>query len=147
MLADGFLQSGLFVYTALNGMIWAVMALSRGALEPKDYQHREYWTWKPAGEKPWIVRIFSKGKFWEDERKRRRRSGQESIKEHDEFTISEVDGDSIRSSHIATSFAPSTHRASEVALAVQQREEMGRGLESHEMGVVMPQQVVVTPNK
>lgn len=128
-------------------MIWAVMAVSRGALEPKDYQYREYWTWKPAGEKPWIVRVFSKGKFWEDERKRRRRSGQESIKDHDEFTMSEVDVDSIRSSHIATSFAPSsTHRVSVVASELQ-REEMGRGLEFHEMEVVTPQKVVVAPGK
>ncbi|KUI71736.1 hypothetical protein VM1G_06697 [Cytospora mali] len=140
------LIAGLFVYTALNGMIWAVMVLSRGALEPKDYQYREYWTWRPAGEKPWIVRVFTKGKFWEDERKRRRRSGQESIKDHDEFTISEVDLDSMRSSHIATSFAPSTHRASMVT-SEEQREGLGRGLEFHEMEVVMPQRAVGATGK
>lgn len=127
-------------------MIWAVMAVSRGALEPKDYQYREYWTWKPAGEKPWIVRVFSKGRFWEDERKRRRSSGQESVKDHDEFTMSEVDLDSIRSSHIATSYAPSTHRVSVVTSEVQ-REEMGRGLESHELEVVTPQKVVFASGK
>lgn len=142
MPADGFVRhSGLFVYTALNGMIWAVMILSRGGLEPKDYQYREYWTWKPAGEKPWIVRVFSKGKFWEDERKRRRESEPESVKHVDEFTISDVDLDSMRSSHVATSFAPSTHRVSVLA-SQERRDEVGRGMEFHEMEVVMPQQVV-----
>lgn len=121
-------------------MIWAVMVVSRGALEPKDYQFREYWTWKPAGEKPWIVRVFSKGKIWEDERKKRRRSGQESIKHHDEFAMSEMDVDSMRSSHIATSFASSSHRDSAGASAAQ-RDEMARGLEVHEMEHVAPHQV------
>lgn len=123
-------------------MIWAVMAISRGALEPKDYQFRDYWTWKPAGEKPWIVRVFSKGKVWEDERRKRRQSGQESIKDHDEFVTSEMDVDSMRSSHIATSFAPSSHRGSAAAFEAQ-RDEMERGPEVHEMEVVAPQQVAI----
>lgn len=140
--------SGLFVYTALNGMIWAVMTLSRGGLEPKDYQYKEYWTWKPAGEKPWIVRVFSKGRFWEDERKRQQRcAGDDGVKQHhDEFAMSEVDLDSTRTSHVGTSFATSTHRASAMPSEGQHRREGSQG-SAHEMDVVVPQQVNVSPHK
>lgn len=133
--------SGLFVYTALNGMIWAIMTLSRGGLEPKDYQYKEYWTWKPAGEKPWIVRVFSKGKFWEDERKRQGRDGavvDGAAKHHDEFAMSEGDIDSTRSSHVGTSFAASTHRVSAMPSEGHRRE--GSTGEAHEMDVVVPPQ-------
>lgn len=134
-------HSGLFVYTALNGMIWAVMTLSRGGLEPKDYQYKEYWTWKPAGEKPWIVRVFSKGKFWEDERKRQQRAGADAAKHHDEFAMSEVDIDSTRTSHVGTSFATSTHRVSAMPSEGHRRD--GSAGEAHEMDVVVPPQVTV----
>ncbi|KAJ0117706.1 inner membrane protein yieg [Diaporthe amygdali] len=138
------LIAGLFVYTALNSMIWAVMTLSRGSLEPKDYQYKEYWTWKPAGEKPWIVRVFSKGKFWEDERRRQHRAEDEGAKHHDEFAMSEIDLDSTRTSHIGTSFAASAHRAS--AMPSEGHRE-GSVRETHEMDVVIPQQVVIASQK
>lgn len=129
-------------------MIWAVMTLSRGGLEPKDYQYKEYWTWKPAGEKPWIVRVFSKGRFWEDERKRQQRCGRDDgIKQHhDEFAMSEVDLDSTRTSHVVTSFATSTHQASAMPSEGQHRREGSQG-SAHEMDVVVPQQVNVAPHK
>lgn len=138
------------MYTALNGMIWAVMTLSRGGLEPKDYQYKEYWTWKPAGEKPWIVRVFSKGRFWEDERRRQQQrsgAGGSGVKEHqDEFAISEGDIDSVRTSHVGTSFAASTHRASAMPAEGHHRRDGSAG-EAHEMDVVVPQRVDVVPNK
>lgn len=138
--------SGLFVYTALNGMIWAVMTLSRGGLEPKDYQYKEYWTWKPAGEKPWIVRVFTKGKFWEDERRRQQRGGNDGAKHHhDEFALSEVDLDSTRTSHVGTSFAASTHRASAMPSDGGHHRREGSAAETHEMDVVIPQQVNASP--
>jgi len=55
----------LFTYTTLNGLIWLVMWVSGGTLEPREYDLKEYWTWKPAGKKTWIVRTFTKGHFWE----------------------------------------------------------------------------------
>lgn len=139
-------------------MIWAVMFLSRSAYEPKDYHRREYWTWKPAGEKPWIFRVFTKGRFWEDERrnkKRLRRGSAEaaSAKQacNDAFAMSEVDLDSMRTSRIATSFAPSSQRVSAVAseetggCGPHGLEEMGRDGEMHELEVVVvPQQVHVS---
>lgn len=141
-------SSGLFVYTALNGMIWAVMFLSRGAYEPKDYHRREYWTWKPAGEKPWIFRVFTKGRVWEDERRKKRRSEEESAKQAcDAFAMSEVDLNSMRTSRNATSFATSSQRVSAAAsegMGPHGLEEMGRGGEMHELEVVVvPQQVHV----
>ncbi|PSR97166.1 inner membrane protein yieG [Coniella lustricola] len=81
------LIAGLFVYTALNSMIWIVMWLSRGTHEPRDYHRREYWTWKPAGEKPWIFRMFSKGRIWEDERRIGRRSQEPNAKETDQLKL------------------------------------------------------------
>lgn len=63
--------SGLFVYTILNGLIWVVIWVSGGRIEPREYDLKEYWTWRPAGEKPWVVRAFTKGNMWENRRKPR----------------------------------------------------------------------------
>lgn len=133
------------------------MFLSRGAYEPKDYHRREYWTWKPAGEKPWIFRMFTKGRFWEDERRKKRRSsGGEGVgdKQHDAFEMSEVDVESMRTSRIATSFAASSssQRVSGMASSSTNEgsQEGGGGMttsregELHEMpSMVVPQQTVV----
>ncbi|KAK0720374.1 permease family-domain-containing protein [Lasiosphaeris hirsuta] len=62
------LIAGLFTYTTLNSAIWLVIKLSGGSIMPKEYEQKEYWTWKPAGEKPWILRLFSKGRRWDDPR-------------------------------------------------------------------------------
>lgn len=130
------------------------MFLSRGAYEPKDYQRREYWTWKPAGEKPWIFRMFTKGRFWEDERRKKRQSSEEGVaKQHDAFEMSEVDLNSMRTSRIATSFAASSsQRASGIISSTNEGsleggEMTSREGELHEMGVVvLPQQIVVVPH-
>lgn len=66
---------GLFVYTALNTLIWVVMLLTAGRIQPRDYDLKEYWTWKPAGEKPWLIRLFTKGRIWEDKRNAIKREG------------------------------------------------------------------------
>ena len=56
------------MYTSLNTMIWIIMWISGGRIEPRDYDLKEYWTWKPAGKKPWLFRLFTKGRFWKDQR-------------------------------------------------------------------------------
>jgi hypothetical protein len=63
-------NSGLFVYTALNILIWLTRVLSRGRIEPRDYDLKEYWTWRPAGRKPWVMRAFTKGRTWGDQHER-----------------------------------------------------------------------------
>ncbi|KAJ4216749.1 hypothetical protein NW759_009321 [Fusarium solani] len=50
--------SGVFVYTVLNGLIAIVVFLSRGQLEPREYDLKEYWTWKGSGRAPWFVRAI-----------------------------------------------------------------------------------------
>ena len=50
------LIAGLLCYTALNGMIWATRLISMGRIIPDDEEHKEYWTWKPAGTLPWFIR-------------------------------------------------------------------------------------------
>lgn len=59
--------SGLFTYTGLNLMIGFMMWISRGSLVPKDYDQKEYWTWKPAGQKPILLRLFSRRQHWVDD--------------------------------------------------------------------------------
>jgi AGZA family xanthine/uracil permease-like MFS transporter len=44
------------------------MFFSRGTIRPRDYDLKEYWTWKPAGEKPLIIRFFSRKGVWEGRR-------------------------------------------------------------------------------
>lgn len=58
------LIAGLFIYTGLNGLIWVVIKLSGESIMPRDYELKQYWTWRPPGEKPWIIRIFSKRRHW-----------------------------------------------------------------------------------
>ncbi|KAJ3457515.1 hypothetical protein MRS44_014656 [Fusarium solani] len=52
------LIAGVFVYTVLNGLIAIVVFLSRGQLEPREYDLKEYWTWKGSGRAPWFVRAI-----------------------------------------------------------------------------------------
>jgi adenine/guanine/hypoxanthine permease len=53
------------VYAALNGMIAIVVWLSRGRLEPREYDLKEYWTWRGQGPPPWFIRaIKDGGSFW-----------------------------------------------------------------------------------
>jgi len=59
------------VYTILNSLIWLVIFVSGGRIEPREYDLKEYWTWRPAGEKPWLIRTFTKGRVWENRRKSR----------------------------------------------------------------------------
>ncbi|KAK4162732.1 ubiquitin carboxyl-terminal hydrolase [Cladorrhinum sp. PSN259] len=48
------LIAGLFTYVALNLAIWIVIKVSRNTIVPKDYDMKEYWTWNPSGEQPWV---------------------------------------------------------------------------------------------
>ncbi|KAJ4145621.1 hypothetical protein LMH87_004467 [Akanthomyces muscarius] len=50
------LIAGIFVYTMLNGLIGIVVYISGGACEPPEYDLKEYWSWKGAGQAPWFVR-------------------------------------------------------------------------------------------
>lgn len=49
---------GVFVYAVLNGLIGLTVFLSRGYLEPREYDLKEYWTWKGSGRPPWFVRAM-----------------------------------------------------------------------------------------
>lgn len=50
------LIAGLLCYTVLNGMIWVTRVVTMGYIIPADEEHKEYWTWKPAGTLPWFIR-------------------------------------------------------------------------------------------
>ncbi|KAI6381469.1 hypothetical protein MCOR25_001164 [Pyricularia grisea] len=69
------LIAGIFVYTVINSLIWIVMFVSGGELEPWEYNRKEYWTWKPAGRKPWLFRVFTKGQYWAEERLHLKKDG------------------------------------------------------------------------
>ena len=60
------LMAGLFVYIVLNSLIWAVMRVTGGSVEPREYDLKEYWTWKPAGKKPAAFRLFTRDSYWGD---------------------------------------------------------------------------------
>lgn len=53
--------SGLFVYTTLNGLIGLVVLLSGHRIEPREYDLKEYWTWRGTGRAPWFVRAMRRG--------------------------------------------------------------------------------------
>lgn len=52
------LIAGLLTYTALNGMIYITRLVTAGHILPADEEHKEYWTWKPAGTLPWFIRAI-----------------------------------------------------------------------------------------
>jgi AGZA family xanthine/uracil permease-like MFS transporter len=53
-------RSALFIYTVLNVLIWFVIFVSRGMIKPHDYHLKQYWTWRPSGERPWIFRLLER---------------------------------------------------------------------------------------
>jgi AGZA family xanthine/uracil permease-like MFS transporter len=52
------LIAGVFVYAVLNGAIGLVVILSGGRIEPREYDLKEYWTWKGSGRPPWFIRAI-----------------------------------------------------------------------------------------
>jgi len=64
-------RSGIFVYAVLNGLIGLVVWASGGKLEPREYDLKEYWTWRGQGRLPWFVRAIQNGGQWwkHDDRK------------------------------------------------------------------------------
>ncbi|KAK7425394.1 hypothetical protein QQZ08_008073 [Neonectria magnoliae] len=52
------LIAGVFIYAVLNGLIGIVVFVSGGYLEPREYDLKEYWTWKGSGRAPWFVRAI-----------------------------------------------------------------------------------------
>lgn len=50
--------SGILVYTVLNGLVGILVYVSGGRLEPREYDLKEYWTWKGSGRRPWFVRAI-----------------------------------------------------------------------------------------
>ncbi|PMB68043.1 putative xanthine/uracil permease [Beauveria bassiana] len=57
-VAYGLIASGIFVYTMLNGLIGAMVYISGGRCEPREYELKEYWSWKGSGQPPWFVRAI-----------------------------------------------------------------------------------------
>ncbi|KAG8675976.1 hypothetical protein FPOAC2_02058 [Fusarium poae] len=52
------LIAGVFVYAVLNGLVGIVVLVSRGYIEPSEYDLKEYWTWKGSGRAPWFIRAI-----------------------------------------------------------------------------------------
>ena len=58
------LIAGLMTYTAVNGAVWITRKVSRGRIEPPDYDNKEYWTPKPTGgSAPWFIRAAHRS-YW-----------------------------------------------------------------------------------
>lgn len=75
--------SGLFTYTAINGTIWICIKISRERHAPENYDLKEYWTWKPPGAKPWILR---KGvELFDRMRNKKQQEGTASLNTSDEY--------------------------------------------------------------
>ncbi|KAH7382690.1 purine transporter [Phaeosphaeria sp. MPI-PUGE-AT-0046c] len=61
------LIAGIMCYAIINGVTWAVGAISRGKVLPPDYDNKEYWSFhsdSPRGQ-PWFIRMAKGDKqFW-----------------------------------------------------------------------------------
>ncbi|KAL6862319.1 permease [Trichoderma novae-zelandiae] len=56
------LIAGLFVYTTLNTLIALVVFFSNHRFEPREYDLKEYWTWRGSGRAPWFVRAMRRNR-------------------------------------------------------------------------------------
>lgn len=68
------LLAGIFSYAGINLCIWAIIKLSRGTIMPENYDMKEYWTWRPPGERPWLFRKIGEAIFWLRTKRRGRNS-------------------------------------------------------------------------
>lgn len=75
------LIAGVFIYAVLNGLIGLVVFISGGYLEPREYDLKEYWTWKGSGRAPWFVRAM-----------RHKRRGTLDIEDEQQTSSSGLDG-------------------------------------------------------
>ncbi|KAK4191398.1 ubiquitin carboxyl-terminal hydrolase [Podospora australis] len=92
------LIAGIFSYVGINLCIWVVIKLSGDTVVPKNYELKEYWTWKPPGEKPWIYRMVVRFIFWLKRLKNNRNST---------FQLASASGDENSSTGHARSPNPS----------------------------------------
>ncbi|KAM5349371.1 hypothetical protein ACJ41O_005876 [Fusarium nematophilum] len=53
--------SGMFLYATINGLVAITVRISGHRIEPREYDLKEYWTWKAPGRKPWFVRALRNG--------------------------------------------------------------------------------------
>lgn len=81
------MHSGLFTYTVLNGSVWIVAKISGDTIHPENYDLKEYWTWRPPGDKPWIMRMAFRFLYWTKHRKDRNASF--SLNSGDDMGIAE----------------------------------------------------------
>ncbi|VBB76345.1 Putative Inner membrane protein [Podospora comata] len=68
------LLAGIFSYAGINLCIWVIIKLSRGTIMPENYDMKEYWTWRPPGERPWLFRKIGEAIFWLRTKRRGRNS-------------------------------------------------------------------------
>ncbi|KAL2131862.1 hypothetical protein VTI74DRAFT_4495 [Chaetomium olivicolor] len=80
------LIAGLFTYTMINVPIWIVLKISGEHTAPQDYDLKEWWSIKPPGTKPWIVRKIMK--FWDRAKKRNQQQGTASLNPGDQYANS-----------------------------------------------------------
>ncbi|KAK4148233.1 permease family-domain-containing protein [Dichotomopilus funicola] len=78
------LIAGILCYVVINGAIYVIVRLSGNTIVPQNYELKEYWTWRPPGERPWIVRVSMWGIDWV--RHRRDREASFSLNSRDDFT-------------------------------------------------------------
>lgn len=101
---------GIFVYAVLNGSIYFVMFITNWRVKPREYDLKEYWTPKPAGRKPWVVRALT-APFWHG-----RRSDPDEDEEQPGLMVSEENQSVSRHSRPGSSAGNSEEKA--VALVI-----------------------------
>lgn len=117
------LGSGIFTYAVLNGLIGAVVWISGGRYEPREYDLKEYWTWKGTGQPPWFVRAI-----------RQRR--QTSVREITTPSVGAADFHSRQHENRVVSFSADSHGGMSSA-----KEESGTVTEQPILSRPTPEQV------
>ncbi|KAF2762052.1 hypothetical protein EJ05DRAFT_434150 [Pseudovirgaria hyperparasitica] len=54
--------AGIMTYATLNSLIWFTALITGDRIVPRDEDQKEYWTWKPKGNLPFIFRLAKKAK-------------------------------------------------------------------------------------
>ncbi|KAK3902549.1 permease family-domain-containing protein [Staphylotrichum tortipilum] len=89
------LISGLFTYTIINGAVYLVVKLSGERIIPENYDLKEYWSWRPPGERPWAARALYRILYWTRRRKDRNASFSLGSGGDDVASIAERDGNDM----------------------------------------------------
>ncbi|EAQ86043.1 hypothetical protein CHGG_07296 [Chaetomium globosum CBS 148.51] len=103
------LIAGIFAYVIINGAIHIVVKVSGDTITPQNYDLKEYWSWRPPGDKPWMARAIVRCIDWA--RYKKDRDASLSLNSRDDaMSTEQYRSDTSKSDHIQRISTPEPMR-------------------------------------